>query len=110
HAFYRVAMFLGGKAWETAGSIWYRALSRKLRARPRFIDCARATVDAATELYGTGSEPEQAAVAGWAAVGVTVTAIPSERERRAVASRLAVIDVPHGAAEVPASYSGPRRA
>lgn len=72
HAFYRVAVALGGKAWEVAGKIWYRALTRKLRGDSRFQDCADATHEAAGELFGRGSEPQNAVAAGWKAVGIGV--------------------------------------
>jgi Zn-dependent metalloprotease len=72
HAFYRVATLLGGKAWETAGRIWYRALVDELGPRSRFQHCADATWRAAGTLFGTGSEPQHAVLAGWRAVGVEV--------------------------------------
>jgi Zn-dependent metalloprotease len=72
-AFYETATRLGGKAWERAGRIWYRALTTRFRANSDFRDAARATHAVAGELYGARS-PEQLAVrAGWAAVGLKVT-------------------------------------
>lgn len=72
HAFYRVATLLGGRAWEVAGKIWYRALTRELSPRSRFQHCADATWRAAGELFGAGSEPQDAVRAGWKAVGIDV--------------------------------------
>lgn len=72
HAFWRVATLLGGRAWETAGRIWYRALTRGLGPRSGFQECANATWVAAVELFGRGSEPEQAVVAGWRHVGIEI--------------------------------------
>jgi Zn-dependent metalloprotease len=91
HAFYRVATLLGGNAWETAGKIWYRALTRELHPKSRFQHCADATWRAAGDLFGRGSTPQDAVVAGWKAVGIDVAI---EREREAFIP-------PTGAAEVP---------
>jgi Zn-dependent metalloprotease len=73
HAFYRAAALLGGKAWEHVGRIWYRALINELGPRSRFQHCADATWRAAGELFGSGSAPQDAVRAGWAAVGVDVS-------------------------------------
>lgn len=97
HAFYRVATLLGGRAWEVAGRIWYRALVGELGPRSRFRDCANATWRAAGELYGTDSEPQHAVREGWAAVGVAVTAAVREERRRATP----VFIPPDAAAEAP---------
>lgn len=72
HAFYRVAIALGGHAWEVAGRIWYRALTRELGPRARFQQCADATWRAAGDLYGRGSTPQMAVAEGWKAVGIEV--------------------------------------
>lgn len=72
HAFYRVAMLVGGRAWEVAGRIWYRALTFELGPRSRFQHCADATARAAGDLYGRNSEPQQAVIAAWREVGVEV--------------------------------------
>ena len=66
------ATLLGGNAWEVAGKIWYRALTRELVPRSRFQHCADATWRAAGELFGAGSEPQDAVRAGWKAVGIDV--------------------------------------
>lgn len=72
HAFYRVAIALGGNAWETAGRIWYRALTRELGPRARFQQGADATWRAAGDLYGRGSTPQNAVAEAWKAVGIEV--------------------------------------
>lgn len=72
HAFYRVATLLGGKAWEVAGRIWYRALTTELGPRSRFQHCADATWRAAVALHGLRSEPQDAVRLGWSAVGIEV--------------------------------------
>src|SRR5437870_1973160 len=79
HACYLAATAMGGKAWEVAGRIWYAALTAKLRARATFRDCARATCDAAAELYGAASEPQRAIDNAWRTVGIDVAAIVDRR-------------------------------
>jgi Zn-dependent metalloprotease len=67
HAFYLAAMALGGRSWEKAGPIWYRALPL-LGSSATFADARNATVDAAGLLF---SKAEQGAVDGaWRSVGV----------------------------------------
>jgi Zn-dependent metalloprotease len=73
HAFYLAATMLGGRAWEVAGRIWYRALTWELGPRSRFQHCADATARAASDLYGTKSEPVAAILAAWNAVGIDVS-------------------------------------
>lgn len=104
HAFYRVAVDLGGKAWEVGGKIWYRALTRKLRGDAQFQDCADATYEAAGELFGIGSEPQHAVAAGWKAVGILISSDVVERTPRLPLKRLASFDPPAGGAEVPSSF------
>ncbi len=72
HAFYRAAIAIGGNAWEVAGKIWYRALTRELGPRARFQQCADATWRAAGDLYGRGSAPQDAVAEGWKSVGIIV--------------------------------------
>jgi Zn-dependent metalloprotease len=73
HAFYRIASALGGRAWETAGRIWYRVLTRELGPRSQFQHCADATWRAAGALFGDGSAPQDAVLAGWKSVGIEVS-------------------------------------
>lgn len=100
HAFYLAATSLGGNAWETAGRIWYRALTRELGPRDRFQHCADATWRAAVDLYGAGSAPQDAVRAAWSAVGIEVSA---RILRTPVANRRtsATFDPPIAAAELP---------
>jgi len=106
HAFYRVAILLGGRAWEIAGRIWYRTLTRELRRNASFRDCANATAKVAREMYGEASAASHAVVEGWAAVGISL--------RRPVVHggpRIQVADgfvTPVGAAEVPAALVMPK--
>jgi Zn-dependent metalloprotease len=72
HAFYRVAIAIGGYAWERAGRIWYVALRDRLRRQANFQRVANITFQVAAELFGAGSREQEAVRNGWAAVGVTV--------------------------------------
>jgi Zn-dependent metalloprotease len=71
HAFYLVAVALGGHAWERAGRIWYDAL-RDPRIRPNsgFVAFARATLRQASALYGTESDEAHAVQNAWNQVKV----------------------------------------
>jgi Zn-dependent metalloprotease len=69
HAFYLAATRFGGRAWEKAGQIWYRALTRGLEPRATFPDAARETILAAHALLG--AEAERVVERAWAEVGVT---------------------------------------
>ncbi len=72
HAFYFVAMELGGYAWEKAGQIWYVTLRDKLSANSQFQDCANLTYQVAEDLFGVGSLEQQAVKKGWAQVGIDI--------------------------------------
>jgi Zn-dependent metalloprotease len=72
HAFYLVAMELGGNAWEKAGQIWYVTLRDKIRATTDFQGAADLTYATAADLYGANSLEQQAVKNGWAGVGITV--------------------------------------
>lgn len=76
YAFYLVSVALGGKAWELSGKIWYRALTTKLRPQAKFADCAAATIAAAAELHGEGSEPVKVVKGAWLDVGVDAPELP----------------------------------
>jgi Zn-dependent metalloprotease len=71
HAFYIVAVELGGNAWEKAGRIWYDALQH-LRSSSDFEDGAKATFTSAGTLYGAGSREQKAVRKGWDEVGVSI--------------------------------------
>lgn len=66
HAFYRVAMELGGNSWEVAGQIWYETLL-SLRPTSDFRHCAETCVQVARRNY---ARAEEAVFQGWQAVGV----------------------------------------
>lgn len=80
HAFYRIALELGGFAWEKAGQIWYVTLRDKLTENSNFQQCAGLTYQTAGELFGAGSIEQQAVKNGWAGVGLSVdgSATPTE--------------------------------
>jgi len=104
HAFYRAATLLGGRAWEVAGRIWYRALTRELSPRAQFQQCADATWRAAGELFGDGSTPQDAVLAAWKDVGIEVSPPPRTRgPRLRIRARRPreVFAAPTAAAELP---------
>ncbi len=71
HAFYLIAVALGGHAWERAGRIWYDTLTGgALAADADFVAFARATVKAAEERYGASSAEVEAVRRGWTGVGI----------------------------------------
>ncbi|MBD2437895.1 M4 family metallopeptidase [Nostoc sp. FACHB-110] len=70
YAFYLAAMEIGGYAWEKAGKIWYVTLRDRLRNQAQFKTAAQATIDVAGELYGNGSQEQQAVQNAWQKVGV----------------------------------------
>ncbi len=72
HAFYLVAVEIGGSAWEKAGRIWYVTLRDRIQPGSAFQDAANFTFAVAGELYGENSLEQMAVVHGWAGVGITV--------------------------------------
>jgi Zn-dependent metalloprotease len=71
HAFYRVAMALGGHAWERAGKIWYATLTdKRLQKKAKFVDLARLTVEHADILYKSDNYVVAAVQKAWQDVGV----------------------------------------
>ncbi|HEY9674462.1 MAG TPA: M4 family metallopeptidase [Waterburya sp.] len=70
HAFYLAAVKIGGYAWEKAGKIWYTALTTRLQHDSTFADAANITIAIAGELYGAGSDEENAVRDAWQQVGV----------------------------------------
>lgn len=68
HAFYLVAMALGGRAWERAGRVWYDAMISGLRPQTDFSTFAAATVTAAKHM---DAAVETAVRDAWHRVGVT---------------------------------------
>ncbi|MFJ9248381.1 M4 family metallopeptidase [Streptomyces sp. NPDC101776] len=72
-AFHRVAVALGGRAWERAGRVWWDALTvGEGMAAPTFEDWARRTARAAAARYGENGEEHRAVLAAWDSVGLPV--------------------------------------
>lgn len=72
HAFYLLAQYLGGYAWEKAGVIWYKALQAINNPHATFTEWADQTVRIAREEYGTGSLEAQYTRRAWKLVGLAV--------------------------------------
>jgi Zn-dependent metalloprotease len=70
HAFYLAATAIGGYAWEKAGKIWYIALRDRLRSKANFKRAANTIIKVAGELYGEGSNEQNAVRDAWEQVGV----------------------------------------
>jgi Zn-dependent metalloprotease len=77
HAFYLTAMEIGGKAWESAGNIWYVTLRDRLRETSDFQEMANLTFAVAGSLYGKDSKEEKGVFKGWEGVG-----LPPKKSRR----------------------------
>ena len=71
HAFYRIALDMGGPAWEKPGKIWYQTL-RNLNSQSDFQEAAQMTYQVAGTLFGSGSSEQQAVKRGWDAVGINI--------------------------------------
>jgi Zn-dependent metalloprotease len=68
HAFYLLAMALGGNSWGDAGHIWYDTL-RGLSPHSQFQDCADISYKMAAPY---GSAAQKAVVEAWYGVGIKV--------------------------------------
>ena len=71
HAFYLIAMGIGGRSWSTIGRIWYAALTSP-SAKPSmgFKAFKKLTAAAAKSLFPGNSAVYAEVVKGWKAVGV----------------------------------------
>jgi Zn-dependent metalloprotease len=69
-AFYLTATAIGGYSWETAGPIWYDALTTGLTSTSDFAAAAAATIASAAKLFGKGSTEEKAVRSAWSGVGL----------------------------------------
>jgi Zn-dependent metalloprotease len=73
HAFYLLAIALGGFAWEKAGRIWYETLRDPgLSATASFLAFAQRTALQAGHLYGSSSRERLAVVDAWKQVGIPI--------------------------------------
>ena len=71
HAFYLVAVALGGYAWEKAGRIWYDTVcDHSLKPSANFAGFAQLTVRHASLLFGSGGVEQKAVLDAWQRVGV----------------------------------------
>ncbi|MFN6474438.1 MAG: M4 family metallopeptidase [Nostoc sp. SerVER01] len=73
HAFYLVAMELGGQSWQRVGPIWYQTL-KALSRNSNFQDAAAMTYQVAGTLFGNNSTEQKAVKKAWDAVGISVEA------------------------------------
>jgi len=74
-AFYLAAMEIGAFAWEAAGHIWYESLKAS-GASTVFQEFADTTYLKAEQLYGTGSDEQQAVLGAWREVGIRISGVP----------------------------------
>ncbi|WP_207101831.1 M4 family metallopeptidase [Paracoccus shandongensis] len=72
HAFYLFCAYLGGRAWELPGRVWYRALQTLNNPMASFSDWADQTMDAAIELAGRGSIETVMLRRAWKLVGIAI--------------------------------------
>jgi Zn-dependent metalloprotease len=68
HAFYLVAIELGGHAWDNAGMIWYKSMLA-LNQSSDFAQMVTQSEASALGLYGAGSIQQKAVTAAWKKVG-----------------------------------------
>src|SRR5438270_4771352 len=71
-AFYIAATTIGGYSWQLLGRIWWKALKERIASDVDFNGFARATVDAAAELGGSGGHVQLSIAQAWALVGINV--------------------------------------
>ncbi|MBC5799226.1 MAG: M4 family metallopeptidase [Candidatus Eremiobacteraeota bacterium] len=69
HAFYLLAVDLGGHAWERAGAIWFGALTGAARPHTSFAEFASETVHVAEKQFG--DEVRKHVQHAWQRVGVS---------------------------------------
>ena len=72
HAFYLFAQYMGGKAWEKPGEIWYQTMQRINNPIATFANWAAQTVDVAIGLHGAGSIEVLYLKRAWKLVGLPV--------------------------------------
>lgn len=72
HAFYLLAQYLGGCAWEKAGRIWYDALQAIQNPHATFHDWALETLNASDAMFGSGSRESIFTRRAWKLVGLPV--------------------------------------
>jgi hypothetical protein len=71
HAFYLLAVALGGYSWEKAGRIWYATLcDSRLTHSANFVDFASLTADNAAKLFDAATQ--NAVIDAWGQVGIVL--------------------------------------
>lgn len=73
-AFYLAATKIGGPAWETAGRIWYKTLTERLRANADFRKAAFETISVARDFYAADRTIAWNVAQAWVEVGVLTNA------------------------------------
>jgi Zn-dependent metalloprotease len=71
-AFYLLAQYLGGYAWEKAGHIWYDTMQAINNPSATFVEWADKTVEMAWDKFGAGSIEMQMTRRAWKLVGISV--------------------------------------
>lgn len=72
HAFFLLAHYLGGCAWEKAGQIWYDALQNIQNPHATFHDWALETLTTSDNLFGGGSRESIFTRRAWKLVGLPI--------------------------------------
>ena len=72
HAFYLLANYLGGNAWEKAGNIWYDTMQAINNPMATFADWADKTVEMAQSRFGAGSIEMKMTRRAWKLVGIHI--------------------------------------
>ena len=70
HAFYLLANYLGGFAWEKAGHIWYDTLQAINNPHTTFAEWADKTLEMARKRFGSGSREMLFTKRSWKLVGI----------------------------------------
>lgn len=71
HAFYLLANYLRGYAWEKAGKIWYDTMQEINNPHITFAKWADKTVEVARRLFGSGSREAMFTRRAWKLVGIS---------------------------------------
>ena len=72
HAFYLLANYLGGYAWEKAGHIWYDTMQAINNPLATFADWADKTVEMARDRFGSGSLEMLMTRRAWKLTGISI--------------------------------------
>jgi len=72
HAFYLLAQYLGGYAWEKAGHIWYDTLLAINNPMATFQDWAEKTMEMSIKRFGTSTIETKMTRRAWKLVGINV--------------------------------------